>query len=63
MMIQNQWEAPSPHDVTIQALESKVEKLQQELKQASEAATTKESAQEEGGPKYKTTRSQILDQQ
>ena len=28
MMIQNQWEAPSPHDATIQALESKVEKLQ-----------------------------------
>ena len=28
MMIQNQWEAPSPHDTTIQALESKVEKLQ-----------------------------------
>ena len=32
MMIQNQWEAPSPHDVMIQALESKVEKLQWELK-------------------------------
>ena len=32
MMIQNQWEAPSPHDTTIQALESKVEKLQRELK-------------------------------
>ena len=28
MMTQNQWEAPSPHDVTIQALKSKVEKLQ-----------------------------------
>ena len=28
MMIQNQWEASSPHDATIQALESKVEKLQ-----------------------------------
>ena len=28
MMIKNQWEAPSPHDATIQALESKVEKLQ-----------------------------------
>ena len=34
MMIQNQWEAPSPHDATIQALKSKVEKLQWELKQA-----------------------------
>ena len=34
MMIQNQWEAPSPHDVTIQALQTKVEKLQQELKWA-----------------------------
>ena len=32
MMIQNQWEAPSPHDATIQALESRVEKLQRELK-------------------------------
>ena len=28
MMIQNQWEPPYPHDATIQALESKVEKLQ-----------------------------------
>ena len=32
LMILNQWEAPSPHDATIQALESKVEKLQGELK-------------------------------
>ena len=31
MMIQNQWEAPSPHDAAIQALQSKVEKLQREL--------------------------------
>ena len=34
MMIQNQWEAPSPHDATIQALQTKVEKLQRELKWA-----------------------------
>ena len=34
MMIKNQWETPSPHDTTIQALKSKVEKLQQELKRA-----------------------------
>ena len=34
MMIQNQWEAPSPHDATIQTLQTKVEKLQRELKQA-----------------------------
>ena len=34
MMIKNQWEAPSPHDTTIQALESKVEILQRELKHA-----------------------------
>ena len=34
MMIQNQWEAPSPHDGTIQALQSKVEKLQREVKRA-----------------------------
>ena len=34
MMIQNQWEAPSPHVATIQALQSKVEKLQWELKRA-----------------------------
>ena len=27
-----------------------------------EAATTKESAQEEGGPKYETTMSQIIEQ-
>ena len=33
MMIQNQWEASSPHDTTIQALQTKVEKLQRELKQ------------------------------
>ena len=33
-MIQNQWEAPSPHDTTIQALQTKVEKLQRELKRA-----------------------------
>ena len=33
MMIQNQWEAPSPHDATIQALQTKVEKLQRELKE------------------------------
>ena len=32
MMIKNQWEAPSPHDATIQAPISKVEKLQRELK-------------------------------
>ena len=34
MMTQNQWEAPSPHDATIQALQTKVEKLQRELKRA-----------------------------
>ena len=34
MMIQNQWEAPTPHDATIQALQSKVEKLQRELERA-----------------------------
>ena len=34
MMIQNQWEAPSPHDAMIEALQTKVEKLQQELKWA-----------------------------
>ena len=34
MMIQNQWEVPSPHDATIQALQTKVEKLQRELKRA-----------------------------
>ena len=28
MMIHNQWEETSPHDATIQALKSKVEKLQ-----------------------------------
>ena len=34
MMIQNQCEEPSPHDATIQVLQSKVEKLQWELEQA-----------------------------
>ena len=34
MMIQNQWEAPSPHGAMIQALQTKVEKLQRELKRA-----------------------------
>ena len=34
MMIQNQWKVPSPHDATIQALQTKVEKLQRELKRA-----------------------------
>ena len=34
MMIQNQWGTPSPHDATIQALQTKVEKLQRELKRA-----------------------------
>ena len=34
MMIQNQWEAPSPHDAMIKALQTKVEKLQRDLKRA-----------------------------
>ena len=41
MMIKNQWEAPSPHDATIQALESKVEKLQRELKRAPKVSQQK----------------------
>ena len=42
MMIKNQWEAaPSPHDATIQALESKVEKLQRELKHAPKVSQEK----------------------
>ena len=41
MMIKNQWEAPSPHDATIQALESKVEKLQRELKHAPKVSQQK----------------------
>ena len=41
MMIQNQWEAPPPHDATIQALESKVEKLQPELKRAPKVSQQK----------------------
>ena len=41
MMIQNQWEAPSPHDATIQALKSKVEKLQRELKRAPKVSQQK----------------------
>ena len=34
MMTQNQWEVPSPHDATIQAFQTKAEKLQRELKWA-----------------------------
>ena len=60
MMIQNQWEAPSPNDATIQALKSLTTTRAQTCP---EAATTKESTQEEGGPKYKTTTSQMVDQQ
>ena len=41
MMIKNQWEAPSPHDATIQALESKVEKLQRELKRTPKVSQQK----------------------
>ena len=41
MMIQNQWEAPYPHDATIQAHQSKVVKLQWELKQALNIRTRK----------------------
>ena len=63
MMIQNQWEASSPHDVTIQALECKVEKLQRELKCALKQPQKKNLAQEEGGPKHETTISQMVDQQ
>ena len=64
MIIQYQWEAPSPHDATIQALESKVEKLQRELKRAPKQQQQKNPhTQEEGGPKYETTTSQMVDQQ
>ena len=41
MMIKNQWEAPSPHDATIQALKSKVKKLQRELKRAPKVSQQK----------------------
>ena len=63
MMIQNQWEASSPHDATIQALQVQSGETTMRAQTCPEAATTKESAQEEGGPKYKTTTSQMVDQQ
>ena len=46
MMIQNQWEAPSPHDATIQALQTKVEKLQRELKRAPKLMQQKSKQQQ-----------------
>ena len=46
MMIQNQWEAPSPHDATIQALQTKVEKLQRELKRAPKPTQQKSKQQQ-----------------
>ena len=44
MMIQNQWEALSPHDATIQALQTKVEKLQRELKRLQSPCNRKVSS-------------------
>ena len=62
LMIMNQWEAPSPHDATIQARVQSGETTMR-AQMCSEAATTKESAQEEGGPKYESTTSQMVEQQ
>ena len=60
MMIKNQWEAPSPHDATIQALESKVEKLQRELKRAPKVSQQKSPRKR---TKIQTTTSQMANQQ
>ena len=56
MMIQNQWDAPSPHDETIQALESKVEKLQRELKCAPKVMQHKNTQKKKEGESTKPQR-------
>ena len=60
MMIQNQWEAPSPHDATIQALQSKVEKLQQELKRALKITQHKNPQKKKEGQSLKPQRPKWL---
>ena len=60
MMIQNKWEAPSPHDATIQALESKVEKLQQELKRAPKVSQHKNPQKKKEGQSTKPQRPKWL---
>ena len=60
MMIQNQWEAPSPHDATIQALESKVEKLQRELKRAPKHQQQKNPHKKKEGQSTKPQRPKWL---
>ena len=60
MMIQNQWEAPSPHDATIQALKSKVEELQHELKHAPKQQQRKNSHKKKEGQSMKPHRPKWL---
>ena len=60
MMIQNQWEAPSPHDATIQALESKVEKLHRELKRAPKVSQQKNPHKKKEGQSTKPQRPKWL---
>ena len=60
MMVQNQWEAPSPHDATVQALESKVEKLQRELKCAPKQQQQKNLHKKKEGQSTKPQRPKWL---
>ena len=60
MMIQNHWEAPSPHDATIQALESKVQKLQWELKRAPKITQHKNPQKKKEGQSTKPQRPKWL---
>ena len=60
MMIQNQWEAPSPHDATIQALKSKVEKLQRELKRDPKVSQQKNPHKKKEGQSTKPQRPKWL---
>ena len=60
MMIQNKWEAPSPHDTTIQALQSKVEKLQRELKRAPKIMQHKNPQKKKEGQSSKPQRPKWL---
>ena len=60
MMIKNQWDAPSPHDATIQALESKVETLQRELKRAPKVAQQKNPQKKKESQSIKSQRPKWL---
>ena len=60
MMIKNKWEAPSPHDMTLQALQSKVEKLQRELERAPKITQHKNPQKKKEGQSSKPQRPKWL---